>query len=850
MASHFPDRAVNLRSKRAVILLCILLFLALFVVRPGAGRLKSRIATSIGSALQRQVEISRVHVRVLPQPGFELDGFVVHDDPAFGAEPVLRAPEVSAFLRLSSLLRGRLEISRLSLSEPSLNLVRRPDGRWNIENFLERTASITVAPTSKLRSQSRPAFPYIEADRGRINFKFGPEKKSFALTDAKYSVWQDSENTWGVRLKAQPIRTDFNLSDTGQFSMDGTWQRASSLHETPLKLNLLWDGAQLGQLSKLVSGEDRGWRGALRVDMSLEGSPGDLQVHTEGSLDDFRRFDITDTRPLKLKTSCDAHYNTSEHSLHQISCQTPVGDGTVALTGEATDLTGSRNFQLKFAADNVPVDAVLGVVRRAKKDLADDLRATGTLDAMIDVRGDDASPSLLVQGDGHTSNFHLQSTSAKTDLLVDVLPFSLLPVPQEKSEKKAHTRREADSASKADGPRLTFGPVPLKIGRPVPVVVQGWMGHSGYNISLKGEAEVHRLLVIAHMCGLPAAHSAATGVAKLDLQIAGPWQGFATPLTTGIAELHSVRAEMRGVNGPLEITSARLLLADSAAKVEGLSASFAGSQWTGWLAIPRPCIAPSCVINFDLHTDEVSTDRLNKWLNPSASQPWYRFGLERESTAHSFFTATHASGTVTAYRAVIRNFVATRVSAKVLLDQGKLRLSDVSGEVFGGRHQGEWRADFTARPPEYVGNGTLEGVALAEVADAMHDNWIAGTAGAKYQLELAGFTFEELMESAKGTLRFDMRDGALPHVVVSAAPLQIRHFTGVLAAKDNDMELQNARLEAPTATYAVTGKASLSRKLDFKLVSEGATGYSVTGTLADPRVVAVRRSETQAALKP
>ena len=144
-----------------------------------------------------------MHVRLLPQPGFELDGFVVHDDPAFSAEPVLRAPEVSAFLRLSSLLRGRLEISRLSLSEPSLNLVRRPDGRWNIENFLERTASITVAPTSKRPSQSRPAFPYIEADRGRINFKVGPEKKSFALTDAKYSVWQDSENTWGVRLKAQ-----------------------------------------------------------------------------------------------------------------------------------------------------------------------------------------------------------------------------------------------------------------------------------------------------------------------------------------------------------------------------------------------------------------------------------------------------------------------------------------------------------------------------------------------------------------------------------------------------------------------------------------------------------------------
>ncbi len=164
-------------------------------IRPGAGRLKTRIENSVGTALQRRVEISYVHIHLLPAPGFDLDGFVVHDDPAFGAEPVLRAQEVTAVLRLSSLVRGRMEISRLSLTEPSLNLVRRDDGRWNIENFLERTAQIAVAPTGKASSEPRPAFPYIEADRGRINFKFGAEKKPFAITDAKYAFWQDSENT-------------------------------------------------------------------------------------------------------------------------------------------------------------------------------------------------------------------------------------------------------------------------------------------------------------------------------------------------------------------------------------------------------------------------------------------------------------------------------------------------------------------------------------------------------------------------------------------------------------------------------------------------------------------------------
>ena len=83
-------------------------------------------------ALQRQVEISKVHLRLLPQPGFDLDGFVVHDDPAFSAEPVLRAQEVTALLRFGSLLRGRLEISRLSLSDFTA-LESGSPGRWPME---------------------------------------------------------------------------------------------------------------------------------------------------------------------------------------------------------------------------------------------------------------------------------------------------------------------------------------------------------------------------------------------------------------------------------------------------------------------------------------------------------------------------------------------------------------------------------------------------------------------------------------------------------------------------------------------------------------------------------------------
>jgi uncharacterized protein involved in outer membrane biogenesis len=237
-------------------------------------------------------------------------------------------------------------------------------------------------------------------------------------------------------------------------------------------------------------------------------------------------------------------------------------------------------------------------------------------------------------------------------------------------------------------------------------------------------------------------------------------------------------------------------------------------------------------------------------LNPNAGRPWYRFALSESSGGHSFLTAIRATGVLSANRVLVRSLAATRVVAKVSLEQGTLRLSDLTADMLGGKQRGEWRADFTVKPPSYSGSGTLDGVALAQVSETMHDNWIVGAASAKYQIEVSGLSAAELLDSAKGTLQFEMRDGALPHILLSSTPLRVRRFSGILSAKDGDFELREATLDSPTTSYTVTGKASLARKLDFKLVAEGSPGLNVTGTLAEPRVVPAQRPETQAALKP
>src|SRR5206468_1185372 len=119
LAADFEDGTLRLpRSRHRALLTAIVVLLGLFLARPGVQSLRAKIVRSISLALGRQVEVSHVRLRLLPQPGFDLENFVVHDDPSFSAEPLLRAGDVTASLRLISLLRGKLEIARLSLSAP------------------------------------------------------------------------------------------------------------------------------------------------------------------------------------------------------------------------------------------------------------------------------------------------------------------------------------------------------------------------------------------------------------------------------------------------------------------------------------------------------------------------------------------------------------------------------------------------------------------------------------------------------------------------------------------------------------------------------------------------------------
>ena len=845
-------------SKRRIVVAAALSVLVLFLLRPGASRLKSRIASSISSGVGRPVEIGSVHLRLLPQPGFDLENVVVYDDSAFGAEPMLRASEVTADLRLTSLVRGRLEIARLDLTEPSLNLVHAVGGRWNLEALLERTAHIPLAPTAKAKSEPRPGFPYIEATSARINFKSGPEKKPYALTNADFSLWQDSENSWGVRLKAQPFRTDLNLNDTGLLQVSGTWQRADALRDTPLQFNLEWNRAQLGQFTKFFTGNDQGWRGEVLVDVTLAGTPANLKITSHGSIQDFRRYDITSGQALQLAAHCDAEYSSLNHAFHGLLCTAPVGSGLIALKGDM-GLPGSPHYGLTLTVENVPASAAAALVERAKKNLPEDLVAGGTVRGSLSVTENAAAASKLqVEGRGEIADFRLASAANKAEIGPETIPFLLTA--GDSAARKPMTRKSAPEMRFPEGPHVEFGPFPVAIGR-VASTARGWVNRGGYSVAVAGDAEIAKALRVARMFGLAALQTPSESTAQVDLQIAGSWagrsngaaSGFAGPQVTGTAKLRNVRIAVRGAGGPVEIVSADMQLLPDEVRVAKLNAKAADTSWTGSLEMPRGCGTPgACEVHFILNANQIVLDELSEWVSPSPKKrPWYRVLESSPQAGPSFLASVRASGQVTTDRLLVQGLAATRVSAKVNLDGGKLDVSELNADFLGGKHRGEWRANFRLKPAVCSGGGNLTGVSLARLGDAMKD---AGTASTSYDLK--GSCPADFWTSAEGSLQFDMKDGTLPHVALgeNAEALKVSHLAGQARLHAGQIEMKDAKLDSPSGKFQLSGTASLKGELDFKLARVSASGtaveYTVTGTLAEPRVVRLPGNETQARLKP
>ena len=343
-----------------------LLLLVLLPPLLNVSRLQRRVARNISASLGRPVHFDQITLNLLPVPGFTLQNFVVDEDLAFGSEPILRASQVHANLRLRSLWGSHVEFSRISLTEPSVNLVLSADGQWNIGGLLlQASRTQAVAPYAQQPSAVyTPHLPYIEASGARLNFKLDQEKTPFSLTDADFALWLPQPHQWRLRLEAHPVRTDTSPADTGtvrvEASLGPAGASADSLANLPIDLHGSWQDAEFGGLSRLLAARNVGLRGELALSVNLLGTLGQNNIAAQIQLNNARRADFVPPHLLSVDADCHAIAHDTFHAFTDIQCHWPPSDSSdpklLVLTANIPDVLQPNMASATLNLPSLPAD--------------------------------------------------------------------------------------------------------------------------------------------------------------------------------------------------------------------------------------------------------------------------------------------------------------------------------------------------------------------------------------------------------------------------------------------------------------------------------------------------------------
>ncbi len=836
---------MRLGGRRAAVLLSVAALLAV-MVPPfiNVNRYRARLAETLSRSISRPVTMGRISLRMLPTPRFVIQNLVVGDDPAFGAEPMLTSEEVTASLRTSSLWRGRLEIAKLSFKYPSLNLVRDEHERWNLESLLNTAKQVPSAPTTKKQAETRPRFPYIESDSGRINLKIGMEKKAFALVDADFAFWQESENQWKLRLEARPIRTDANLGDTGTLNVEGSLERAPELRSSPVKLRVEVRRAQLGQFTHFVQGEDKGWRGGLNLLGEVQGTAEELNFHAEAKVDDFRRYDLAISEPLSLTAKCDGRWygvarrqqtRSADPEFATVECRSPLGDGAVLFDASVTHGGGWRLPNHRLVISKVPMAAVGTILRHAKGNLPADFAMAGSIDGDFHCEGT-CDPETPWRGGAMISDAAVSSRELSAELHVPNITLAYTDV-------KRKERRKKDSAPALQV--LSVLPLRIAIGATGGADVSGDVSQGKLTLLVKGSSDLPALLSTARLLGLRATKSQLTGGAQFDL-ILSTAMDLAQPQITGSARLQAVSARVPGMAAPLEIASADVLLGQETVALRNLRGDIARthSAFDGSVLWHR-CDAAPCTLEFDLHATELDLADINRLLNPSLRASSWKDLPKRlfgdDSGRAGSFPAMKADGSLHLDRFVFRSLVVTRVLAKVNYADRVLRAHVQQAETAGGSQSAEWTADLSRAMPEYQGSGTLRGANAATLGQLVANNYASGKIDVQYEISLAGADAAALAQSAVGNAGFHWTNGVLQQVQVGRSPLQFKSWAGKLEFANSAATLLPGTLQTAQGEMGARGRVTFSREAEL-VFADDSQQITVAGPLEKPKV-SVRRTQ-------
>ncbi|HTS11507.1 MAG TPA: AsmA family protein [Candidatus Limnocylindrales bacterium] len=819
--------------------------------------LKGRLTSHLEAAFGRPVDVRSYRFSLWDGPVLEARSVKVAEDPRFGAEYFLRAEALAVRVRWQSLLTGHLELGTLSLSRPSLNLVRDANGEWNLAEWLPRPAGGAPPATGAPQHASSSVlhFRRIEVTDGRINFKREAEKLPFAFVNVNGTVESENVDRWRLDLVATPSRAAVIVQDPGALHLLGHFGGTSS-RLRPASLEVDWTGASITDVLRLLRNGDYGVRGDFDLSIAAHTEGDAWTMQGKAALARLHRWDL----PLRpdnpsMNIVADAQLDAHGSRLQLTSARIETPRSNLAILG-ALDWThpGSESAtRLRIASANFDLADALAWARAFRSNVSDALALTGWARVDMNLAG---WPPRVGTAILDVPRAQLGGTRLRSPLRAG--SFSIV----------------------YDGKGIRLSPATLSFGSAANsfrVDASAKRDASEFNVQIQGGvSQVQDITSLASQLGWNLGRG---------WEIAGPahcnlrWQAMRSPrwrssvtgeldwgsATTG-ASLHAPF-----LNLPVEQIRGRADLKPSATHVTLSSAQAFGSHWNGTLDHDL-----GDGWRFALAAADLSASDLDRWLNPR----WRESFLDRLLPFLNSRSATNASPAPVRARGklAIDRFDLAPLSVRHLqgdlnLDGRHLEFSNVSGQFSGGTLGGTLTANLGS-PPAYETSLNISALDLRALSAAFPAlaNTFSGSASASVMFRASGASRSDLLQSleCRGTAQLgdpavnaiDLRN-SLEAVEARPGATSFRSSTADFTCARGSVKFQKLLLVGAGGTWEVSGSVDYARNLDLRIrqLSSDVIGpraakspkatdeYQLTGPLKSPQILRIAAAIREAATK-
>ncbi len=607
-------------SKRRWILLFLMLFAASWIagafVLPFAvnsTRLRRSLTGRLESAFGRKVEVERFDISLLGPPRLDAGKITIAEDPRFGAEHFLRAEHATIGLRWQALLLGRFEFGTVTLTRPSVNLVRNAEGAWNFSTWVERNAQSREAENVAARPGSW--LPRIAVEGGRINFKQGSDKKEFALGDVTGNIAKLPGGKWSLNLEARPMRAGIVLQEAGKFGVVGVLEKQGlpgAADRGASKFRARWTDASISDVLRLMKGTDYGIRGRLQgeatvtVPQTTPEESSEWAISGKVLLTGMHRWNLPPrlTDP-GLNCTVEGKWWPAETRAEIMQGLIEGPHSSIRIAGEANwNGHASAGSAIRIASSGIDLTDLLDWHRSFRPGVADSLTVEGNAGVDMQFSGWPPRPekgALVTDG----GRIHPGGTSSawqigKTIFQIEKGKLQLQPT----SIQFIKATAETESAAVIENKLILSGEMEVGLAPKWSANLIGQTSRSEVLFASLGELGLH-----------PIGGWTASGAATARLK----WEGQGFPLhgaATGILEFKNAEVQSPFLNFPAKSVNAKIDIKKGERRVTLTSAEAFGAKWKGTMTSK----SPGAAWVFDLVTDRLDTSELVHWMNPDAGE--------------------------------------------------------------------------------------------------------------------------------------------------------------------------------------------------------------------------------------